>query len=476
MKVVRSVLAGVVAVWAVGCADSAPQLLTLQDRTVRVNETVEFDVAATDADSQQLTFSMEPAVRGAKLASVGGQFAKFSWTPNPAQRGLTTFTFKVSDGERTDTETMSIRVSSDDPPKLESPDRYLVDLATSDDVAFTLEWKDPDSPRLTFSLDPDPTKWGAKLGTDAKKVSFEWAPDEAQRKVARHAFTVRAADEDGHVATSTIAILLKGERPATGCDPNLQYPVIGAAAFEPLGDGGYVVAVGANDAESALQSVDLFWSLDAGASGWQHQGMERHDADSWGAIVTDFGIEAGTDALVTYRFCAMDDDDPTGDTCDGVICTDDQVQFVIGPPNETEPFVCRATNVDNDDLNDVAAGAACLEEPWPLTITGTLSGGASDGSVRDEVDFYVVDVPKDSWLTAYILQPPFDALGDARLQIYSHAGDVLDASETSLHPSVAWQADRAGIVSIEVTSGALSAASGTYELHVDVFGPEGGVP
>jgi hypothetical protein len=470
MKVVRCWLAGASALAAVACSDAAPQLLTLQDRTVRVNETVEFDVAATDADSEQLAFSMEPAVRGAKLATVGGQFAKFSWTPNPAQRGLTTFTFKVSDGSATDTETMSIRVSSDDPPRLESPDRYLVDLAKSADVAFTLEWKDADSAKLSFSLDPDPTKWGAKVGTDAKKLSFEWTPDEAQRKASRHAFTVRATDEDGHVATNTISVLFKGERPATGCDPDLEYPVVGPAAFETTSSGAYIVAVGATDAESALQGVDLFWSLDGGATGWEHAAMERQDADNWAAILTDVAVPPGADALFTYRICAMDDDDPAGDVCDGVICTDDLFETLSGPA----PFNCLATNVDND-LNDVAAGGACLEEPWPRAVTGTLNDETAAGSMADDYDYYIVQARRGQWVSAYLLSTATDDIGDARLRLLSPAGDLLDGdvSGPELYPSAAWQADRDGTVTIEVSRGEFSVPSGAYELHVDLFLPEG---
>jgi hypothetical protein len=105
-----------------------------------------------------------------------------------------------------------------------------------------------------------------------------------------------------------------------------------------------------------------------------------------------------------------------------------------------------------------------------------LNDGTSPGSIRDDVDYYVVEVPKGAWLTAYILQPSEDALGEAGLQLYSYTGDVLDASDPGLHPSVAWQADRAGLVSIEVTSGGPAASTGAYELHVDVFALEGGTP
>ncbi len=476
MKVVRCGLAGLVLFAAVACSDTAPQLLTLQDRLVRVNETVEFDVAATDADSQNLTFSMEPAVRGAKLATVGGQLAKFSWTPNPAQRGLTTFTFKVSDGDKSDTETMSVRVSSDEPPRLESPDRYLVDLAKAGDVAFTLEWKDADSAKLTFALDPDPKTWGAKVGTDAKKLSFEWTPDDAQGQVSRHAFTVRASDEDGHVATNTISVLFKGERPATGCDPALLYPFIGPAAWERTSNGTYITAATVMDAESDIQMVDLFWSLDGGVNGWEHAAMERQNGDVWAAILSDIPVPAGTDGLLTYRICALDDDDKTGDTCDGVTCSDDLVETVSGPAKEPEQFVCRATNVDNDDLNDVAAGGACLESPWPRVITGTLEDGARSEAPADDYDFYVVSVRKGEWLTAYLLTTPTDPIGDARLQILSADGVTLDgdSSSPSSFPSVAWFAEADGYVTVEVSRGEFSAASGTYELHVDVFSPEGG--
>jgi hypothetical protein len=176
--------------------------------------------------------------------------------------------------------------------------------------------------------------------------------------------------------------------------------------------------------------------------------------------------------MLTYRICAMDDDDPTGDTCDGVVCTDDRYETVSGPA----PFTCHSRDRDDDPLNDVAAGGSCLEEPWPRTVLGTLNDGTADGSVQDDVDYYIVNARRGQWVSAYLMSPPTDDIVDVRLRLLAPTGDVLDGDVATAqsHPSAAWQSDRDGTVTVEVSRGEFSAPAGGYELHVDLFTSEEG--
>jgi hypothetical protein len=201
------------------CAQQPPVLLTLQDQTVAANQTLSFDVAATDPDTDQLSFAFSPAAKGAELTQIEGKLAKFSWTPNPAQAGLTTLTFEVTDGDGTDTETINVRVTSEGEPELLSPDLYAFDPAVTTEVRFSLQWKAMGGGGLVFDFDPNPTSWGAKLAVRSNEIDFTWKPTAEQKRTNQHLFAIRAVDTEGHSATRTISIVFEGAPTAGLCDP-----------------------------------------------------------------------------------------------------------------------------------------------------------------------------------------------------------------------------------------------------------------
>lgn len=92
---------------SVANVNRAPALAEIGDRSVDENGTLSFALAATDPDGTALTYSATGLPTGANLA--GGSF---TWTPTDEQIGSHEITFVASDGEASDSETVTIAVVS----------------------------------------------------------------------------------------------------------------------------------------------------------------------------------------------------------------------------------------------------------------------------------------------------------------------------------------------------------------------------
>ncbi len=83
-----------------------PVLAAVGDRSVDATNLLSFTLSAADPDGDDLVYSAAGLASSANLA---GQ--TFSWTPGPGEAGSYEFTFTVSDGELTDSETIAVMVA-----------------------------------------------------------------------------------------------------------------------------------------------------------------------------------------------------------------------------------------------------------------------------------------------------------------------------------------------------------------------------
>ncbi len=90
-------------------ANSAPQLLPVGDQTVVEGEALVFRLRGTDADGDDLSYSMVGALPGATLDAVTGEFR---WTPTLDAAGTYQVSFTASDGHSQETETVTVTVQS----------------------------------------------------------------------------------------------------------------------------------------------------------------------------------------------------------------------------------------------------------------------------------------------------------------------------------------------------------------------------
>jgi hypothetical protein len=88
----------------------APVLAPIGAKKVNANQALAFTVAATDPERDPLTYSAAPLPAGSRFTP---STRTFEWEPTQEQVGDHRVTFKVSDGYRSDSETVTITVSPD---------------------------------------------------------------------------------------------------------------------------------------------------------------------------------------------------------------------------------------------------------------------------------------------------------------------------------------------------------------------------
>ena len=187
----------------VGESNENPVLGAIGPKSVNELAALTFTAAATDGDSDALTFTLAGTPpSGASINSTSGAF---SWTPSESQDGTHTITVQVEDGNGgSDSETITVTVSEvNADPVLASVGSKSVDELES--LTFTATASDGDAiggtaDSLEFSL-------GAGAPTGASITSggaFSWMPTEQQD--GTHSITVRVSDGAGATASETVAV------------------------------------------------------------------------------------------------------------------------------------------------------------------------------------------------------------------------------------------------------------------------------
>ncbi|KUK47510.1 MAG: Uncharacterized protein XD74_1891 [Actinobacteria bacterium 66_15] len=180
--------------------NAAPVLDVIGDKSVDELAELTFTAAATDAEGSAIAYSLEGAPTGAAIDPVTGVL---SWTPTEAQNGAHTFTVVASDGELTDSETITVTVAEvNSAPVLGAiGDRSVDELS---ELTFTASATDADLPAntLTYSLGA-----GAPAGAaiDSATGVFTWTPTEAQGP-GTYSITVTVSDGKGGVDSETITV------------------------------------------------------------------------------------------------------------------------------------------------------------------------------------------------------------------------------------------------------------------------------
>ncbi len=174
--------------------NNTPALAAIGDKTVDEGSLLTFDVSATDADGDLLTYSIQNPPSGASFTD-----RTFTWTPAYDQAGSYSVTFVVSDPDGAqDSETITITVNNvNRSPELQSIGNKSVN--ENDTLSFTVSATDPDGDTITYSVDPLPS--GAALSG----ATFTWTPSYAQ--AGGYSLTFTASDgqaQDSETITVTV--------------------------------------------------------------------------------------------------------------------------------------------------------------------------------------------------------------------------------------------------------------------------------
>lgn len=178
--------------------NDAPVLSPVGNKSVDEGSPLTFDLNATDADGDSLTYSATNLPQGATL--VGNTF---SWTPDYSQAGSYDVTFEVSDGSLSDEETITIDISNTD---ITAPAPFSSFSPTN----------------LRFIADNTPLfSWNASSDNESGLDRYELYIDEVLIKTVdsnitsteasnplsngRHAFYVRTYDQAGNYTQSGLS-------------------------------------------------------------------------------------------------------------------------------------------------------------------------------------------------------------------------------------------------------------------------------
>lgn len=132
----------------VGSSNQAPILNPIGSKSVNEGSLLQFNISATDANGDSLTYSADNLPAG---ASFNGSTRTFGWTPNFSQAGIYSVTFNVIDGKGgSDSETIAITVNN--VPQVPSAPSGLSAIVISSSQ-INLSWLDNSNNETGFKIE-----------------------------------------------------------------------------------------------------------------------------------------------------------------------------------------------------------------------------------------------------------------------------------------------------------------------------------
>ena len=185
-------------IWPDTSGGHAPRLSSIGDRTVAIGETLTLAIEATDADGDNLTYSASGLPSGAAFSG-----NTFTWTPTAAQAGNHPVTFRVTDGQFHDSETITITAGDSSEPSNRQPILGAIgnkSISENERLSFSMSASDPDGDAITYSAD------GLPSGASLSGQSFAWTPTYSQAGVYQVAFGASdGQNQDTETITITVA-------------------------------------------------------------------------------------------------------------------------------------------------------------------------------------------------------------------------------------------------------------------------------
>ncbi|BAY84562.1 YD repeat protein [Calothrix parasitica NIES-267] len=186
-----------VEVVAAGGDNTAPTITSTAPDTARVGSNLEYQVTATDAQSDPLTYFLAEAPEGVTIASDTGLV---SWTPTEAQTGEQTITVKVVDG-RGGSDTQSFVLTVDENQKPVFTSNPFLAGNPNQLYEYDVDASDPEGTAITYSLRngfPD----GMTIDPDTGVI--QWTPTVEQQ--GQFPITVFARDAEGERAVQSFLL------------------------------------------------------------------------------------------------------------------------------------------------------------------------------------------------------------------------------------------------------------------------------
>lgn len=147
--------------------NSAPVLATITNKTIQENQTLQFNISATDIDNDNLTFFSYNLPSGATFSN-----KSFKWKPSNGQAGIYYVTFNVSDGFASSSQKIAINVTSLNlPPSIIffSPSNLAFKFREGVQLFFKEISIDPNNENLNYA-------WKVNNVTKASTQNYSYTP------------------------------------------------------------------------------------------------------------------------------------------------------------------------------------------------------------------------------------------------------------------------------------------------------------
>ncbi|MBD2459072.1 putative Ig domain-containing protein [Nostoc sp. FACHB-87] len=384
-----------VQVVAAGGDNTAPNITSIAPNTIRVGGNFTYQLTATDAENDPLTFFLAEAPQG---VSIDLDTALLSWTPNNNQTGEQTITIKVVDGRGgSDTQSFVIAVNDNQKPVFTSNPIRLGQ--TNQLYQYDVDASDPEGTTITYSLitgTPDGITINPSTGL------IQWQPTTQQ--AGQFPITVIATDAEGGRSLQSFLVNIGtpdgsggGDTGGGGTDGEIPTVLLGFSST--------VVEIG-EDLTLQVQAVDdeSIVSLTLQANGTPLNLIPGNIAS--GAI---------NETTVQFAQAGLIDIIATAEDNDGNVVTRTLTVRVIDPNDKTAPTV--ALDLSGfDPLNPV------------ITNLTNIVGTISDPSI----EFYRVELAPVSLINLNnpaANDPDFITIAEGR-------GSITDGVLAQIDPSL----------------------------------------
>ncbi|QDT46981.1 tRNA(Glu)-specific nuclease WapA precursor [Symmachiella dynata] len=186
----------------------SPEITSTPDRVWIVDKLYRYQATATDADGDQLLWSLDSDVANMEIDPATGELL---WLPDASQIGNTEVTIRVIDpfgGLATQSFLISVS-DSNHPPEITSDPPQSG--RSGEAYTYNVEATDPDEDTLVYALDNPPT--GMSIDPDTGLIS--WTPSSE----GSHSVTVTATDPSGWYAYQTYDLTIYA--PASNLPPQI---------------------------------------------------------------------------------------------------------------------------------------------------------------------------------------------------------------------------------------------------------------
>ena len=324
----------------------APAITSTPATTATENSAYSYDVKASDADGDSLTFSLATSPTG---MSINPNTGLISWTPSFAQSGSHSVVVQVSDGAATPTQSFTIDVANvNGPPALDAIGSKSVN--ENQLLQFTISATEPDGEAITYSISNKP----ATANFDAATRTFTWTP--AFNEAGTYAnIRFTATDPNGASDSEDITITVVNVN---------RVPIVNAVSTTTNEDSSVTITLAGSDADSEQLTFSKLSDPSNGVLG----AIASTGANSASVTYTPNANFAGSDSF-TFKVNDGSDDSNNG-----------AVSITVASINDVPAANSQSVATDEDTAKAITLTGSDVEgSALTFSIVSAPSNGALSG-------------------------------------------------------------------------------------------------